>query len=323
MKAVVCTQYGSPDVLQLQEVATPIPKDNEVLIKVHAISITAADTMIRKGEPVFGRLFLGLTKPKNPIQGTGFAGVIVDRGNSVLDFQIGDKVFGETGVNFSAHAEYICMDEAGVIAKKPINISFEEAAPICDGALTSLNFLKEMAQIQPGQKVLINGASGSLGTAAIQLAKHFGAEVTGVCSTANLEMVFGLGADKVIDYTKENFPQGKEVYDVIYDAVGKSSFSKCKSALKKGGQYLSPVLDLTLLAQMMWTSIFGNKKAKFSATGLKPIPELRILLNELATYIEEGTVTSIIDRCYDLDEVVDAHRYVDTGHKRGNVVIAF
>ena len=321
MKAIVSGGYGSPEVLQLQEVEIPTPKDNEVLIKVVAASVTAADSMIRKGSPYIGRLYLGLRKPKHPIPGTGFAGVVESVGNAVSSFKVGDEVFGESISTFGTHAEYVCLAETGVLLTKPANISFEEAAGMCDGALTSMNFLKELANIRQGQKVLINGASGSLGTAAVQLAKHYGAVVTGVCSTSNVIMVQSLGADKVIDYTKQDFTTSEEQYDIIYDTVGKSSFSRCKEILSEDGVYMSPVLSLRLLFQMITTSISGSQKAKFSATGARPVPELRRLFGNLKEIIEAGKLRSIVDRRYSLDEAREAHAYVDTGRKRGNVVL--
>jgi NADPH:quinone reductase-like Zn-dependent oxidoreductase len=321
MKAIVCTKYGSPDVLELREIEKPTPKDNEVLIRVYASSVTAADGMMREGTPFYGRLFLGVMKPNHPITGTGFAGVIEAVGKEVELLKEGDSVFGETGVGFSTNAEYVCLPQEGVLATLPNNMTYEEAAPVCDGALTSWNFLKDIGKIQSGQRVLINGASGSLGSAAVQIAHYFGAEVTGVCSTANLEMVKSLGADKVIDYTKEDFTKTGQTYDIIYDTVGKSSFSRCKGSLRENGVYLSPVLSLPLLFQMIWTSKVGNKKAKFSATGLRPPSELRVLLNELKEAIEAEKIKSVIDRSYPLEQTAEAHRYIDKGHKRGNVVI--
>ncbi|MFB2979537.1 NAD(P)-dependent alcohol dehydrogenase [Microseira sp. BLCC-F43] len=321
MKAIVCTKYGSPDVLELKEVEKPTPKDNEVLIRVYVASATAADCMMRQGTPFYGRLFLGLKRPKNPITGTGFAGTIEAVGKEVKLFKEGDSVFGETGIGFSTNAEYVCLPEDGVLATLPYNMTYEEAAPLCDGALTSWSFLKDIGQIQCGQRVLINGASGSLGSAAVQIAKYFGAEVTGVCSTTNLEMVKSLGADKVIDYTKEDFTKTGQTYDIIFDTVGKSSFSRCKGSLRENGVYLSPVLSLPLLFEMIWTSKVGSKKAKFSATGLRPVSELRVLLNELKECIEAGKIKSIVDRSYPLKQTAEAHRYIETGHKKGNVVI--
>ncbi len=321
MKAIVVTKYGSPEVLQIQNVDKPSIKEDEILIKVHATPVTKADTMMRKADPYISRFFLGFSRPKRPIIGTGFAGTIENVGEAVKEFKIGDSVFGETGVNFSANAEYIAMPANGVLAIKPENMSFEEAATICDGPMTSLNFLREIGQIKQGQKVLINGASGSLGTAAVQLAKYFGAEVTGVSSTRNLELVKSLGADKVIDYTKEDFTKTGETYDIIYDTIGKSSFFKSKKALNPKGVYLSPVLKLSVLIPMIWTSMMGGKKAKFSATGLLPTPELLKLLKKLRQIIEGGYLKTILDKSYPLDQSVEAHRYVDTGRKKGNVVL--
>ena len=321
MKAIIATKYGSPDVLQLQEVNKPSPKDNEILIKIHAAAVTRADTMMRTGYPLIGRLFLGLQKPKHPIPGTGFSGEVKATGKAVKLFKKGDFVFGESISIFGTCAEYICLPEDGVLLNKPNNMTHEEAAGVCDGALTSLSFLKDIADIKSGQKVLINGASGSLGTAAVQIAKHFGAKVTGVCSTGNVEMVKALGAGQVIDYTMTDFTKNGETYDIIYDTVGKSSFPHCKSSLSPKGVYLSPVLNMPLLRQMIWTSITGGKQAKFSATGARPVLALRTLLEELKELIEQGQLKSIVDKRYALEQTAEAHRYIDQGHKKGNVVI--
>lgn len=321
MKAVVSTAYGGPDVLRVKELKRPVPGEREVLVRVEAASVTRADTMMRTGIPYIGRLFIGIRKPKNPTPGTGFAGEIVTVGKDVKQFTVGDQVFGEVLFGSGTHAEYVCAPEDGVLAIIPDNMTYEEAAPVCDGALTSMNFLKDVANIQAGQRVLINGASGSLGTAAVQLAKYFGAEVTGVCSGPNIELVKSLGADKVIDYTKEDFTSNGQTYDIVYDTVGKSSFLRCKRALTEKGAYVSPVLGFPLLLQMLWTSLVGSKKAKFSATGIRPVSELRVLLNELVELIESGVIKSVIDRTYSLEEITHAHTYVDKGHKKGNVAI--
>lgn len=321
MKGIISTKYGKPNVLQLTEVEKPIPKENEVLIRVKVASVTTADSMMRTGKPYIGRLFLGLSKPKNPIPGTGFAGVIESVGASVRLFKEGDKVFGENISTFGANAEFVCVPEDSVIAHIPTNMTFEEAAPVCDGALTSMNFLKNLAEIEPGQKVLINGASGSLGTTAIQLAKYFGAEVTGVCSTTNLELVKFLGADHVIDYTKQDFTKTDQIYDIIYDTVGKSTFSSCKRALTENGIYISPVLGMPLLGDMIYTSLFGKKKVKFSATGTLSVKDLRILFQELKGIIERGKIKTIIDEAFPLENIVEAHTYIDKGHKKGNVIV--
>lgn len=321
MQAIVSTAYGGPEVLKIQTVSKPVPQAGEVLIRVHAVSITTADGMIRKGIPKFGRLFLGLLKPKKAIPGTGFAGVIEAIGPEVEDYKVGDAVFGETGVNFGAHAEYICMPESGVIAKKPINMTFAEAAPVCDGPLTALNFLKNLAGLRPDHHVLINGASGSIGTAAVQIAKAMGATVTGVAGPSNQEFMKSLGADYVLDYTKTDYAKTGHRYDIIFDTVGKRTFANSRAALTEQGIYMSPVLSLSLLAQMLFRSMLGGQQVKFAATGLSPVPELRQQLELLKTMIEAGQIKSVIDRRYQLEEVHDAHHYVDRGHKRGNVIM--
>jgi NADPH:quinone reductase-like Zn-dependent oxidoreductase len=321
MKAIVATKYGGPEVLQVQEIDRPIPLPNEVLVKVFVASVTRADTMMRTGKPYIGRLFVGLSKPKHPVTGTGFAGVITQVGENVSKFSVGDKVFGETTTSFGTNAEYVTVKEDGVIEHKPGFLTYQEAATITDGPLTSMNFLNNVAQLLPGQKILVNGASGSLGTAAVQLAKQMGAEVTGVSSTANLDLVNSLGADHVIDYTKEDFTNVKAQYDIIYDTIGKSSFSKSKKALKPGGAYISPVLKTGTLLQMIKTSMVGNKKAKFSATGILKETELRELLKELLAIMKRSEFKTIIDREYTLEQTAEAHAYISQGHKKGNVIV--
>jgi NADPH:quinone reductase-like Zn-dependent oxidoreductase len=321
MLAAVTTKYGPPNVLKLTELARPMPKPDEVIVRVHASSVTAADMMMRRGAPYYGRLFLGILKPRNRISGTGFAGEIEAIGSEVSNFKTGDMVFGETVFGFGSNAEYTCVPQDGLIMKMPEDLSFDAAATICDGPLTSMNFLKRLVDIKSGQRVLINGASGSLGTAAVQLAKLYGAHVTGVCSSSNDSMVRSLGADLIIDYAKVDFTKTDQTWDIIYDTVGKSSFSKCKSALTTNGNYLSPVLGGTLWS-MLWTSKFGNKKARFSATGLLPKPVLKQLLGEVRNLIKAGNLEVIIDRRYRLDQIIEAHRYVEGGHKRCNVVLA-
>jgi NADPH:quinone reductase-like Zn-dependent oxidoreductase len=320
MKAVVCTKYGPPDVLQLREVERPAPKGNEVSIRIRAAAVTTEDPLNRRGEPLYARVFTGFTRPKNPILGTEFAGEIEAVGKDVGLFKEGDQVFGTTGTSYGCYAEYVCMPEEGVLAIKPASLTFEEAAPVC-GAMAAWNFLRDKANIQSGQKVLINGASGSVGTAAIQIAKYFGAEVTGVCSTTNLELVKSLGADKVIDYTKEDFTKGGQSYDIIFDAVSKGSFSRCKGSLTPRGVYLATVPGPAVILQMLWTSRIGRKKAVFSATGLRPVRERLIFLGELIGLYEAGTIRPVIDGCYPLEQIAEAHRYVEMGHKKGNVVI--
>jgi NADPH:quinone reductase-like Zn-dependent oxidoreductase len=320
MKAIVCSKYGPPEVLQLKEVENPIPKDNEVLIRIYATTVNGTDPTMRKGSPFISRLYpLALTKPRNPILGTELAGEIEAAGKDVKQFKKGDQVFGSTGLGYSAYAEYICLPEDGQLALKPTNITFEEAAG-CDGALTALPFLRK-GDIKSGQKVLIYGASGGVGTAAVQLAKYFGAEGTGVCSTTNLELVQSIGADKVIDYTKEDFTKSSETYDIIFDAVGKSSFSRCKGLLKQKGIYLTTVPTLAVMLQILWTSKIGSKKAAIVFAGARPSSKRAKDLVFLKELIEAGKLKSVIDRTYPLEQIVEAHRYVETGHKKGNVVI--
>ena len=320
MKAIVCTKYGAPDVLQLQEVDKPVPKDHEVLINVHAATATAAGLSGRTGKPFFARFFTGLTKPKKNILGAELAGEIEDVGKDIKLFKEGDQVFGIDYRGLGAYAEYICRTEDSALVIKPTSMTYEESVAVVEGVLTALPFLRDKANIQRGQKVLIYGASGSVGTAAVQVAKYYGAEVTGLCSTANLELVKSLGADLVIDYTKEDFTKNGQTYDIIFDTVGKSSFSICKNSLKQKGVYLDAGKMATILP-MLWTSIFGGKRAILSATGLRPPSKITQELNFLKELIEGGKIQSVIDRRYPLEQTAEAHRYVETGHKKGNVVI--
>lgn len=321
MKAMVAVGYGSPDVLQLQEVSKPEPKVNELLVKVIAASATTADTMMRTGKPYIGRLLIGLTKPKKGIPGTGFAGIVEEVGAEVSDFRVGDRVFGETAFGFSANAEFLTIAEDGVILHMPENLDYADAANFCDGHLTSYNFLKEIAQIKPNERVLINGASGALGTSAVQLAKQLGAHVTAVCSGRNTGLVKSLGADVIIDYQQKDFTKANEQYDYVYDTVGKSSFKACKPILTENGVYLSPVLSFSLLLQMIFTALVGKQKAKFEATGTNKEEKLRFMLSSVLDIYKAGGLKTIIDRQFPLEKLAEAHRYIDSGDKRGNVVI--
>jgi len=320
MKAMVATGYGSPDVLQLQQVTKPQPKADEVLVKVVTAAATTADTMMRPGKPYIARLFTGLSRPKKPIPGTGFAGVVEAVGAGVTAFLPGDRVFGETQFGFSSNAEYLKVPEKGVVLPMPEAMDFTEAANFCDGHLTSFNFLKTIGQVQPGQRVLINGAAGALGSSAVQLAHYYGAHVTAVCSAKNAGLVQSLGADEVIDYHSRDFTQGPDTFDIIYDTVGKSTFRACKRVLRDGGQYLSPVLQLPLLWQMM-TTAYASKTAKFEATGTNSADKLRTMLVEVVEVFKAGGLKTVIDRQFALENLAEAHRYIDSGHKKGNVVI--
>lgn len=321
MKAAYVNAYDSLEAFEIKELAKPTPSANEILVKVVASSVTRADVMMLSGKPYFTRLFVGLTKPKNPIPGTGFSGVIEAVGADVKGFEIGDAVFGETTLGFNANAEYLTIAQDGVLLKKPSNLSHEMAAGFCDGYITSYNFLKELADIQTGQEVLINGASGSLGTAAVQLAKRFGAKVTAVCSAKNASLVRNLGADEVIDYAQSDFTKGNKKYDIIYDTVGKSDYCSCRAVLKEKGQYLSPVMAMGLIVQSMWTDKFAAKKAKFAATGLRKAEELREFLNALLTMHEAKPFHETIDKVFKLEDIAAAHAHVKSGHKVGNVVL--
>ena len=316
MKAVVYTQYGLPEVLQLTETEKPAPKDDEVLIRVHATTVTATEIPMRSGKGLDFRIVIGLRRPRERyrVLGMEIAGEIESLGKEVTRFKKGDQVYGFSGFGLGGYAEYCRMPEKGSLAIKPANLTYEEAAAVVDGATTALFFLNK-GGIRSGQEVLINGASGSIGASAVQLAKSFGADVTGVCSTANLELVRSLGADRVVDYTAEDFTASGRTYDIILDTAGKSSFSHCKGSLKKNGRYLSTVGWGSYLV-MLWTSLVGGKKL-IAGMSVKKTDEL-VFLREL---IEAGRLRPVIDRRFPLEEIVEAHRYVDRGRKRGNVVI--
>jgi NADPH:quinone reductase-like Zn-dependent oxidoreductase len=317
MKAIVYKKYGPPEVLQLQEVEKPAPKDNEVLIKVLATTVTRYDCWARSctahtGPGILTRMWFGIINPRKPILGTELAGEIEATGKEVKRIKSGDKVYAYPGMNLGAYAEYISLPEKSV-AKKPANVSFEEAAGVLQGALTALFFLRK-ANIQPGQRILILGASGGVGIYSVQFAKYFGAEVTGVCSTSKKDLVKSLGADKVIDYTKEDITQSGETYDIIFDTFGKSTFSSSRS-LKKGGAFLFATFGPSQLLHMIWLIL--SRKKPISPL-LKETTEDLIFLAEL---IEVGQIKSVVDRCYPLEQAAEAHRYVESGQKKGGVII--
>jgi NADPH:quinone reductase-like Zn-dependent oxidoreductase len=322
MRAVVYDRYGPPEVLRIEEVAQPVPKADEVLVKIHATAVTRADCATREANRQSGlavsllsRSISGFRRPKQPILGTELAGEVAAVGPAVSELAVGDHVFGSSGFRFGAHAEFICMRESACIAHKPSGMSFEEAAAVCDGGLNALWCLRG-GRLQKGQRILIYGASGAIGTAGVQLAKSFGADVTAVCSTKNLELVRSLGADRVIDYTQEDFTKNGKTYDVIFDAVGKHTFRRCKGSLKRGGSYLATD-GLQNLILALWTSRFGNKRVVFRIPPRYTKQDV-VFLKEL---IEAGKYRAVIDRCYPLEQVVEAVRYVETEHKAGNVVL--
>lgn len=321
MQAAYITRYGKVEYLELRDLMRPTSRDGEIIVKIHAAPVTAADSMMRRGVPRYARLFLGLRRPRASVSGTGFAGTVVECGPGVTNFAPGDSVFGESGLNFGAHAEYVRLRADGVVLKKPDDLSFEAAAPLSDGALTVQNFLTRIADLQPGQDILIIGASGGLGTAAVQMASAIGANVTAVCSLANAAMVTRLGAVRTIDYHAADYANGRARYDVVFDVVGKSRFGRARKVLKPGGLYMSPVLSMGLLAAMLTTRWTGQRKATFSATGLLPADVLRKMLATVRDMATEGRLTTVIDRSYPLARIHDAYRYVDQGHKRGNVLV--
>ena len=315
MRAVVHDRYGAPDVLRLEDVERPVPKEDEVLVKIHATTVNRSDCGWRSATPFFARYFTGLLRPKQRILGMELAGEVEAVGAAITEFEVGDHVFGVKG--FGANAEYVCVRESGALAHKPASMNFDEAAAVCDGAIIALACLGK-ADLRNGRSILIYGASGSIGTAGVQLAKHIGADVTAVCNTKNVELVRSLGADRVIDYTEEDFTENGETYDVVFDAVGKHSFRRCRGSLKAGGVYIETDLGF------MWhvpplallTRLIGDKRVTL------PIPKYTkenvLILKEL---IEAGQYRAVIDRRYPLEDVVEATRYVETGQKTGNVVL--
>ena len=329
MNAIVYTEFGPPEVLQLKKVEKPTPKADEVLIKIYAASVQYGDLVARNSRDIsprefhmpflfwlINKVFFGFRKPKVAILGAELAGNIEAVGKDVKSFKPGDPVFGYPGQNMGAYAEYRCMPEDGMLARKPANMNYEEAAVVPYGAITALSLLRGNGNTQSGHKVLINGASGGIGSAAIQISKHYGAEVTGVCGTPRLEFVKSLGADKVIDYTKEDFTQSGETYDLIFDILGKSSFSRCKNSLKQDGRYLLASFKMKQLLQMLWTKIRGGKRV-ICAIAPGSIEDL-ITVKEL---IEAGKIKAIIDKRFPLEQTAEAHRYVESGQKKGYVVI--
>ena len=314
-------RYGAPEVLKPVTRPAPSPGPTEVLIRIRASAVTRADGMMRAGRPRFARLFLGLRRPRQNLSGTGLSGEVIAIGNKVSRFSVGDEIFGETGLKFGANASHICLDESGVLMKKPAALPHEDAAVMCDGPLTSYHFLHELAQVLPGQRILILGGSGSLGTAAVQIAAAAGVHVAATCSTRNIAFVAKLGAERVIDYTQEDFTDLPDRYDVIFDTIGVASFGAAKARLTDNGLYICPVLTLPLLGAMLKSRLVGGRRALFTAVGLQPPDILRASLDRLLEMMEAGTVSPVLDRIYPLADLIEAHLHMETGHKRGNVVV--
>jgi NADPH2:quinone reductase len=319
MRAVVYSRFGPPDVLRLTEAPIPTPKHDEVLIRIHATTVTSAETAMRQGRPLWGRVIIGFTRPRRSMRTLGIelSGEVAAVGRDVTRFRAGDQVYGFAGFSIGANADYLCLPAKASLAIKPANTTFAQAAAAVDGATTSLYFLRDKAHVQPGQRVLVIGASGSIGTYAVQLAKHFGAHVTGVCSTRNIALVTELGADAVVDYTREDFTQGAQRYDIVFDTVGKSSFRACRKVLAPGGCYVPTTGPVSIYLSALWTALRPGPKVKVGMSVEKN--EALVFLRDL---IESDKLRIIIDRVYPLDEIVEAHRYVDQGRKRGNVVVS-
>ncbi|MHA1910939.1 MAG: NAD(P)-dependent alcohol dehydrogenase [Candidatus Kariarchaeaceae archaeon] len=325
MKAIVYTKFGGPEVLQLKEVEIPTPKDKEILVAIHAATVGFGDLFARDltykkfamPAPLYPmvKIMFGIRKPKKKILGSEFSGVVEAIGKDVTLFKKGDEVFGYPGINMGCYAEYICVPEGGSVAMKPTNLTHAEAAVIPYGGVTALSLLRKM-NIQLGQKILINGASGGIGSAAVQIAKaHLGAEVTGVCSTPRLEFVKALGADKVIDYTQEDFTQSGETYDIIFDIMNKSSFRRCKNSLNKNGRYILASFGLKNVFQMLRTKLIGRKKVICSMAFDEDLDSVKEL-------VDEGTIKAIIDKIFPLEQTAEAHKYIENGHKKGHIVIS-
>ncbi|MBK7628688.1 MAG: NAD(P)-dependent alcohol dehydrogenase [Bacteroidales bacterium] len=323
MKAIVHSKYGSPDELQLKEVEKPVPGNSDVLIKIHATTVTTTDcnarnlTFVPKSFMFFARLMFGFKEPRIKILGIDLAGEIEAIGKDVKLFKVGEHVFGSPGTKFGGHAEYVCVPENGALAIKPADLSWEKAAAISLAGNTALFYIRDLAKIQPGQTILIHGASGAIGTYAVQLAKYYGAVVTGVCSGTNAALVKSLGADKVIDYTREDFTKSDERYDFVFGVVGKSTFAQCKGLLKPDGIYLENMMEVKDFLKVLWTSISGGKKIKGGVS-----TERAANLNYFVELIESGKLVPVIDKVYPLEKTAEAFEYVEQGHKKGNVVIS-
>jgi NADPH:quinone reductase-like Zn-dependent oxidoreductase len=320
MRVVAADEYGGPGVLRLSSAPKPIPEDDEVLVRVRESTVGPADSAMREGRPFPVRFFSGLRRPTS-IPGDAFAGEIATIGKDVTRFAIGDRVFGTTAPDSGAHAEYVCVPEDGTLELTPAGVNDAEAAAVADNGLTAILFLRDVADLQPDQSILVNGASGGIGTFTVQLATHVDARVTGVCSTKNVDLVRSLGADAVVDYTTTDVARTGETYDVIFDAVGRGSFAGFEDALNPGGLYMTTVPSVGILLDMARTRLVGDRRAVFAATGTKPVGMRKRYLGELRALLDAGEIRSVIGRRYPVAEIVEAHRYVDTGHKRGTAVV--
>ena len=319
MKAAVYRRYGSPGVVAVEEIPAPRPRDDEVLVRIRAATVGIVDSLARRGAPFYARPHFGLRRPRFPMLGSDFAGQVEAVGPRVTGFTVGEEVFGTTAPRFGAHAEYVCLPEHAALAPKPSNVTYAEAAALAD--TTALCFLRDKAGLRPGQTVVINGASGAVGAAAVQLARHFGATVTGVCSGPHVRLVRKLGADFVVDYSRADFTRAGRRYDVIFDVAGTSSFGRCRAALNPAGVYLTTAPSPAIFIQMPWTSRFGNKKAVVAFTGLRAPEEKRKDLRYIKDLAEASALAAVVSVCYPLPRIADAYRHVDAGHKRGNVVV--
>jgi NADPH:quinone reductase-like Zn-dependent oxidoreductase len=319
MKAAIYRRYGPPDVVTADEMPRPAPRDDEILVRVRAATVGIVDSLARRGQPRYARIHFGLRRPRFAVLGSDFAGQVEAAGPTVTGFGPGDRVFGTVAPRFGAHAEYVCLSAQAAVAPMPTNVSYAEAAALAD--TTALCFLRDKGRLRAGQTIVINGASGAVGATAVQLARHFGATVTGVCSGSNAGLVRKLGAESVIDYTQADFTRAGRAYDVIFDVAGTTSFTHCRRALNPGGAYLTTAPSPAILVQMPWTSRFGSQRAVVAFAGLRAARDKRRDLLYLTELIEAGTLVPVIDACYPLSRIADAYRHVDAGHKQGNVVI--
>jgi NADPH:quinone reductase-like Zn-dependent oxidoreductase len=319
VKAAVARRYGPPDVVTVADVPRPEPRDDEILVRVRAAAIGVVDGLARRGSPWYARAHFGPLRPRFPVLGCDFAGDVAAAGPAVSRFGVGEAVFGTIAPRFGAHAEYVCLPEQGAVAAKPEGVSYVEAAALVDA--TALCFLRDKAGLRCGQAVLVNGASGAVGSSAVQLAVHFGASVTGVCSGPHVRLVRKLGASSVIDYTRTDFTRAGHRYDVIFDVAGTSSFLRCRRVLSPGGVYLTTAPSPAIFAQMPWTARFGSRRAVIAFTGLRPAPEKQRDLVVLRGLAEASELVPVVGACYPLDRIADAYRHVDAGHKKGTIVV--